>query len=91
MIENILDAKQKRIHELDREIAKAGLECGWDDGSGSFEVLDRLVYGEASELEQKRDSNTSLMLQAKILRLMHERSVLIRELERANYKAKPDL
>ena len=83
-MDNILEIKQKRIHELDREIEKAGLACGWDDGSGTFEVLDRLAEGKASVLEQKRVDKKPLKQELEVLRMMHERSRLIRDLEQAD-------
>ena len=83
-MDSILERKQKRIHELDREIEKAGLECGWDDGSGTFEVLDRLAEGRASALEQKRADKQPVGRELEVLRMMHERSRLIRDLEAGN-------
>lgn len=83
-MDSILERKQKRIHELDREIEKAGLECGWDDGSGTFEVLDRLAESRASTLEQKRADKQPIGRELEVLRMMHERSRLIRELEAGN-------
>lgn len=83
-MDSILERKQKRIHELDREIEKAGLGCGWDDGSGTFEVLDRLAEGRASALEQKRADKQPVGRELEVLRMMHERSRLIRDLEAGN-------
>lgn len=83
-MDSILERKQKRIHELDREIEKAGFECGWDDGSGTFEVLDRLAEGRASALEQKRADKQPVGRELEVLRMMHERSRLIRALEAGN-------
>lgn len=73
---------QEQIHELDQKITMAGLECGWDDGTGTFDILSRLVNGSASTLEQKRANNCPIQQELNLLQLMHKRSHLIRRLEK---------
>ena len=79
---DILKIKKKRIKKLTEEINQMGLEIGMDDGSGTFEVLDRLCDGTATELETKRANKNSLKQEVELMKLLHERSVLIREVEK---------
>lgn len=88
-MDNIFDLKQKKVKELDQQIAKKALELGWDDGSGTLDVLGRLATGTATELEKRRADKMPIRDQLEALRMLHDRSKLIRDLDRMKSK-KPE-
>lgn len=78
---DIQNRKQQKINDLTAEINRKGLELGWDDGSGSFDVLHRLCDETATELEKRRTDKNSVKDELELMKLLHDRHKLQREID----------
>ena len=87
---DILKIKEKKLKELDKEIAELGLKLGWDDGTGELKQLeDMYEKDELTELEKKRESKNSLADTVRMAKLTRERRDLAWEIERIKTGTEP--
>lgn len=81
-MEYMIDLKKRKVREMTKEINHLALIVGYDDGSGDFSPLHRICDGTATVLEQKRADKADIEVEFQLMKLLHDRSRLIRDIQR---------
>lgn len=86
---SILDKKKQRLAEIEKEMNDLGFALGLENGSGEWEIVDRLAEGTETELDVHRIDRAGLHNTTQLAKLSRERLVLLQDIARMEGREDP--